>query len=408
MGITISYRGSIADLGRVEDLEDRVIDLALEVGGRAQIWRSVCDHDRQRVVRGVILDLYPGQETTSLLFSPEGWLVNLTEIEAAENGELSEPPWCFVKTQFGSVEGHVALVELPTCLKKEFIPNLELNDEGGYYETRDVDALRKAFANVGAAIAGLSEGLRQFGMSSEAAEASEILASRIERVAELVHRILARLPENPLLGFDENPEINDEQDSDQSQWDELLREHRRKQERIERAIRNRLASGESPDGVFESALRDGQLVSEELPLHGDNTEFDDGEPSRKSLPEALRDNDDEDGPFGSELFNSAQDPLLQRGIELISAPAQTVHGLRKLLRALFGAAPRCERDHRRVDPIPGHTTLLWARILRSVHSPAQTGHAGSRLREGEPVCPACRRAFANNRVCRTPRHDRVA
>ncbi|MHB8900190.1 MAG: hypothetical protein ACYC6Y_15685 [Thermoguttaceae bacterium] len=136
MGITIFYRGSIADLGRVEDLEDRVLDLALEVGGRAQIWRSVCDHDRQRMVRGVILDLYPGQETTSLLFSPEGWLINLFEIEAAENGQLGEPPWCFVKTQFGSVEGHVALVELLTCLKKEFIPNLELNDEGDYYVSR--------------------------------------------------------------------------------------------------------------------------------------------------------------------------------------------------------------------------------------------------------------------------------
>jgi hypothetical protein len=35
----------------------------------------------RRVVRGVMLDLYPGQETTSLLISPEGWLINLFEIE---------------------------------------------------------------------------------------------------------------------------------------------------------------------------------------------------------------------------------------------------------------------------------------------------------------------------------------
>ena len=79
MGITVSYRGSIADLDRIEDLEDRVIDLSLEVGANAQIWRSVCDDDPRRVVRGVILDLYPGQETTSLLISPEGWLINLSE-----------------------------------------------------------------------------------------------------------------------------------------------------------------------------------------------------------------------------------------------------------------------------------------------------------------------------------------
>jgi hypothetical protein len=41
MGVTISYRGSLADIGRVEDIEDRVLDLALEVGCHAHVWRSV-------------------------------------------------------------------------------------------------------------------------------------------------------------------------------------------------------------------------------------------------------------------------------------------------------------------------------------------------------------------------------
>jgi len=77
MGVTIPYRGSLADIERVEDFEDRVLDLALEVGGQARVWRSVADDDPRRIVRGVMLELYPGQETTSLLISPEGWLVQL-------------------------------------------------------------------------------------------------------------------------------------------------------------------------------------------------------------------------------------------------------------------------------------------------------------------------------------------
>ena len=40
MGVTIFYRGSLSDLSRVEDFEDRVLDLALELGGEARIWRS--------------------------------------------------------------------------------------------------------------------------------------------------------------------------------------------------------------------------------------------------------------------------------------------------------------------------------------------------------------------------------
>ena len=165
-GVTISYRGSLADIGRVEDFEDRVLDLALEVGGHARVWRSVNDDDPRRVVRGVMLDLYPGQETTSLLISPEGWLINLFEIEDAEKGQLAEPPWCFVKTQFGPVEGHVALVELLAALQREFFPNLEALDEGGYWETRDLAVLRAKIEHVQSAIDGLADGLRRHGLGS--------------------------------------------------------------------------------------------------------------------------------------------------------------------------------------------------------------------------------------------------
>src|SRR5919201_5689402 len=143
MGITIAYRGGLADLARVEDFEDRLLDLALEVGGLAQIWRSHADDDPRRMVRGVLLNLAPGQEPVSLLLSPEGWLINLTDIEDAERGRLTEPPWCFTKTQFGPIEGHVALVEMLAALRHEFLPDLEVSDEGGYWETRDLAELAR-------------------------------------------------------------------------------------------------------------------------------------------------------------------------------------------------------------------------------------------------------------------------
>src|ERR1700741_3601044 len=98
MGITIAYRGRLADLTRIEDFEDRLLDLALEVGGQARLWRTQADSDPARVVRGIILNLAPGLESTSMLLSPEGWLVGLAQIEDAECGGLTEPPWCFTKT----------------------------------------------------------------------------------------------------------------------------------------------------------------------------------------------------------------------------------------------------------------------------------------------------------------------
>src|SRR4029077_8637101 len=138
----------------------RLVDYALEIDALARIWRSWAEHNPERMVRGVILGLAPGQESTSLLLSPEGWLIGLTDIQDAEEGRLKEPPWCFIKTQFGPVEGHVALVEMLAALKHEFLPDLEVSDDGGYWETRDLGELVRKRSLTTGALDSLAEGLR--------------------------------------------------------------------------------------------------------------------------------------------------------------------------------------------------------------------------------------------------------
>ena len=329
MGLTIFYRGFIADVARVEDFEDRVLDLALETGAQAQIWRSTCDRDPRRVVRGLILDLYPGQETTSLLISPEGWLINLFEIEAAEKGQLDEPPWCFVKTQFGPVEGHVALVELLVALKKEFLPNLEVRDEGSYWESRDLETLRRTFARVGAMIDGLAEGLRRYGMSADAAEDPEIVAARIERVARLVHRTISRPPEHPpvLLGEDDST-FEEGWSVSEAEADALYKENRRKQQGLHRSIEELMGRGEDAEEAFEAAMRQEGIIDlpEEPSVSQDTPEIEESwdaagefeqsreveedEPWKESLPAMARDEDAADDVF-------ERHPLQQRAMDLM-------------------------------------------------------------------------------------------
>ena len=246
MGITIAYRGRLADLSRVEDFEDRLVDCALEIGGQAQIWRSWADDNPERMVRGVILGLAPGQESTSLLLSPEGWLIGLTDIKDAEDGRLKEPPWCFIKTQFGPVEGHVALVEMLAALKREFLPDLEVSDDGGYWETRDLAELVRKHSMTQAAIDGLAEGLRRHGLSREAAEDPSILLRHIERVAEQVHRILRRPAEHPPV------ELEDDDDS-------AAQRIRKPQKSCGTKYRNRTAA--SRNGCSAPSRNGGAVVS---------------------------------------------------------------------------------------------------------------------------------------------------
>ena len=192
MGLAIHYRGRLRDVAQLEMFQRRIGEFALKNGGRARNWRSQSDTRPGRFVRGVLLDLAPGMETVSLLVAPEGWIVPMGSIEDAEEGRIPEAPWVSVKTQFASHEGHVRLVELLDALKKEFLPGLEVSDEGDYWETRDLDTLRRKLGFLDRAIKTLGRELSQSPLSPEAAEDPEILASHIARVAEQARQKLAK------------------------------------------------------------------------------------------------------------------------------------------------------------------------------------------------------------------------
>jgi hypothetical protein len=325
MGITIAYRGRLADLTRIEDFEDRLLDLALELGGQAQIWRSHADHDPQRMVRGVIVNLAPGQESTSLLLSPEGWLIGLTDIQDAELGRLTEPPWCFTKTQFGSLDGHVALVEMFATLRREFLPDLEISDEGGYYPTRDLSELARRRSLVQRALDGMALGLAAHGLSQEAAEDPDILLRRIERIAAQVNRILQRPPEHPPIAFPEEEPFESAQDPEGTEalWDEMYKHNRRQQEWLQRSLEERRSRGEADDESFERALEDlGLEIPGEEPGSADEP-WRDGEEETLVQPfdgeETPDDAECVDGGAKDDPFadDDERDPLLQDAMDLL-------------------------------------------------------------------------------------------
>jgi hypothetical protein len=315
MGITIAYRGRLADLTRVEDFEDRLLDLALEVGGLAQIWRSHADDDPRRMVRGVLLNLAPGQEPTSLLVSPEGWLLGLTDIEDAERGRLTEPPWCFVKTQFGPLEGHVALVEVLTALRREFLPDLEVSDEGGYWQTRDLAELARRRSGLRTAGQGLAEGLRRHGLSREAAEDPDLLLRHVERVAAQVHRILGRPAEHPPVAFPDDEGAPPDPEATEALWDEMFKHNRRQQERLQRAFEEGRGRGEDDEEAFEDALEDLGLEAPDEESEPDDEPWRDDEPE-PFADEAVADAaESDDEPFRAE--DDERQPLLERATELL-------------------------------------------------------------------------------------------
>ncbi|TWT94503.1 hypothetical protein [Stieleria varia] len=264
MGVTIHYRGTLDDIGQVEAMEDRVMDLVFSLGGRATIWRSYsAGGDPSRVVRGLIIDLEPGQDTFSLLVSPEGHLMPLFQIKDAESAPFDEPPYCFVKTQFGSVQGHVAIVHILDALGQQYCSNLTILDESEYHETRDIDKLAQKMRFLRTAISTMAEGLREHGLNKEAAEDPNILATRIERIARLVQQKLLAAPDPPDFPADAD-EVSEEDDGwrepsleeEVKIMDELRRKNDLRCERMNRRIAEATASGLSVEEAFEVAMRE--------------------------------------------------------------------------------------------------------------------------------------------------------
>ena len=351
MGITVHYRGQFADLDRVEDFEDRVLDLVLDLGGKAEVWRSTADDDPSRVVRGLMVNLEPGQDTLSLLISPEGWLITPFQIEEAERGELPEPPWCFCKTQFGTVTGHVAVVELLAAIRQEFLPRLEISDEGGYWETRDAKPLAQKKSFLGRAITEFASALQQHGLTDEAAEDTNILLTRIERIAAKVQRTIGRPAEHPPLALDDD-DFGGKRDvvATEAQYNELFKYTERRKEQLHRAVEERLQRGEDHATAFENAMRDIGLSvpgDPEWPIDADadnSNELLDEEPFDVETDAWKQDADDAVAEFDDELEADERHdhPLLRRATELWhtltnqfeNADAAHEQNLRTLFRGL--------------------------------------------------------------------------
>ena len=329
MGVTIHYRGTMDDVTLVEEMEDRVVDLALALGGRATVWRSFADDDPSRAIRGLMLEMAPGQDTMSLLVSPEGHLISLFEIEEAEKHPLAEPPYCFVKTQFGSAQGHIAIVYLLDALKSRYFSNLYVNDESEFYEHRDPRILSQKIKQLGDAIKSLGEGLQKYGLSDEAAEDPDILAMRIERVARLVAEKMrsgptkeADDPEGEADEFGNEPTLEEEVET----MNRLYRRNQMRSERMTRRIADATAAGMSTEEAFELAMRE-----EGLEPPSSNGEFADGEEDvaqedgfsdlsseSSGEPESWRESlDSPPSDERSEFENQPEHPTVQRAEKLL-------------------------------------------------------------------------------------------
>lgn len=157
MGITIHYCGTIKDRSLIGELQEEMTDICQSMNWEYQLWNEDQSQpfDAQLVhtdngaeikghipLRGITIITDPQNESLDLLFNPQGQLSSFMLEILKHDGTLDKDHnWVFVKTQFGSVDAHIAIIKLLQYLKRSFIPDLEVIDEGEYWETEDKERL---------------------------------------------------------------------------------------------------------------------------------------------------------------------------------------------------------------------------------------------------------------------------
>ena len=198
MGITIHYRGTLDKPERVHDLQRELADIAKSMGWEYSLldddWavspsatlsyaRGGATIHGHLGLKGISLAPTGGGDSLSFFFDAEGRLRTVMEmVLQCEGREYPAPGWVFVKTQFGSADDHVWIVGLLKYLQKRYLPDLEVQDEGGFWETGDRDELEVKMRFLHEKIDQLANGLAAEPVGDPSSLTLEDVVSKIEQI----------------------------------------------------------------------------------------------------------------------------------------------------------------------------------------------------------------------------------
>lgn len=203
MGLTIHYRGKIDFIPDVEHLTEELKDFSDTLTWDSRLWNedwslpntATIKRNLENIqikghipLRGIVLYPHENCEPLSLTFTREGYLTNSIGMALVAEKKLDiEKEWQSTKTQFAPIGIHIAIIKLLKYLKKRYISNLEVHDEGGYWESEDVKELQNRHNRISNGIDIMSDALKEIPSGVFGNKTADEIADFIE---ELINRKL--------------------------------------------------------------------------------------------------------------------------------------------------------------------------------------------------------------------------
>jgi hypothetical protein len=132
-------------------------------------------------LKGISLLPGGGGEALTFFVDADGRLRSIMDmILQCEGRTTPGNAWVSMKTQFLPPDVHVWIVGLLKYLQKRYFSNLEVNDEGGFWETGDRAALEAKMRFLNEKMDELATGLTNESLGDLSGLSAEDIASRIE------------------------------------------------------------------------------------------------------------------------------------------------------------------------------------------------------------------------------------
>lgn len=161
MGISIHYRGSIDSTADVSRLSNEIEEFAAILDWDIRRWEENWHLPNSAAlkkkgdgleltghipIRGVSVIPHPDCEPLYLTFRKDGLLASSIHMVMMADEEIdSDDMWLSTKTQYSSADTHAALIKLLKFVKSKYISNLEVHDDGGYWDEETMYRLEERF-----------------------------------------------------------------------------------------------------------------------------------------------------------------------------------------------------------------------------------------------------------------------
>ena len=145
MGITIHYKGSLKSRDQIDKLRIELIDISKTMGWQHTLVEpDETEYDTHPPIYGIIIDMKNDCELLAFIFDEDGNIrssIALSHFDYSDKYQLIAS----VKTQFSSPEEHIIIIKLLRYIKKVYIKNLKVTDEGEFWDSSDKKRLEYLF-----------------------------------------------------------------------------------------------------------------------------------------------------------------------------------------------------------------------------------------------------------------------